>query len=125
MAMAKVQYASAGMNLTLSEIAEPRKNSLHLYEKSLCLASAGVGGVNVGPGHVGADTGHDIAKRGVEDDPVDGPVEVLREAERKDDGEAADKGQDGAYSRDQSDGFEMCGSNPPRLGQVHCRIWLV
>lgn len=74
-----------------------------------------MGGVNVGPGHVGADTGHDIAKRGVEDHSVDGFVEVLREAERKDDGKAAHKRKYGAYSRDQGDGFEMCGSDPSRL----------
>jgi hypothetical protein len=35
MAIARVQYASAGMNLELSEIAESRKKSLHLDEKSL------------------------------------------------------------------------------------------
>ena len=109
--MDSVQKASAGMNLRLVSRCpagpSPTGGSIHLNQERLELAAGRVDIVDKGSGHQCGHIRHEVAERGVKDQPVDGLVEGLGEGEGGDDEDGAYERKHGACPLDDADDVDL------------------
>lgn len=89
---------------------------LHLDQESLELAPGRTSVAQVRSCHECGDIGHQVAERGVEDEPVDRLMEGLGEAERSNNEDASKEGQDGTSTLNGAEVLQLYGRD---IGGVH------